>query len=231
MRFFASILILFAVCTSATAKPYRVLFLGNSHTQFNDLPKTFEALAESDGSRRDVIVEFRFGGFLEDMARDEQIVNLVRDGKWDAVSLQAAKVSSSHKYRYSQEGAIKLARVAMKARSKTVLFVEWPRQDWDESDFQMNVYKEIRSASGARISPICYAWDNVLKKRPSLELWAPDGNHPSNIGSYLAACSLYFAVFGTERVPRVRPRDLDNGLAKLIIQTTRETDIAWNKKP
>jgi hypothetical protein len=40
-----------------------------------------------------------------------------------------------------------------------------------------------------------YAWQAALKQNPSLNLWQDDGSHPSEAGTYLAACVFYAVVF------------------------------------
>lgn len=178
--------------------PVRILFLGNSHTGVNDFPSLVCSLLESGGLHCQK--EVRLGGLLRDLA-DESSLDQIRTGKFDFVVLQGAEISSSHKYRYAQAGPIKLARTAATAGARPLLFAEWPRRGWDESDFILGVYREIQKAEKkAEIVPICRAWDLAGKRRPKLDLWSDDGNHADLAGSYLAAATMAYWIAGAEIV-------------------------------
>jgi len=191
-----------AVALLGAQTQLHILFIGNSHTQVNDLPMMVKSLLESDGSGRKVETYRFFDEFLNDAYNDAAVRKAIVDPKWDVVVLQAAKASSSHKYRYNNDGAAALARMALHAKSRALFFVEWPRRGWDESDFQMGVYRPIQSASpGSELVPVCYAWDALLKRWPDAELWADDGNHASPLGTFLAANVFYYYLAGDNRQP------------------------------
>ncbi|HWD41251.1 MAG TPA: hypothetical protein VG944_20575, partial [Fimbriimonas sp.] len=148
----------------------------------------------------------------------------IKTGKWDAVVFQGASVSSSHKYRYSQEVPIRLAKVALSSGARALLFVEWPRRGWDESDFQMGVYKEIqRGAPKSELVPICYVWDKVRALEQGRDLWLPDGNHAALEGSFLAACTIYRFVTKSRRLmPSWKPEPVSSRFASECHKTAIE---------
>lgn len=196
-------MLLFSLAAIAVAvHPMRILFIGNSHTQVNDLPNMVKSLIESDGSGRQVETKRYFEAFLNDGLNDPAATKDIADPKWDIVVLQGAKASSSHRFKYNNDNCATLARMAHKAGSRALFFVEWPRRGWDESEFQLSVYRPIRAAApGSELVPVCYAWDSILKKSPNLNLWAPDGNHASPLGTYLAANVFYYYLSGEKRNP------------------------------
>lgn len=227
MLFFATAALLIA----ANPKPLRILFIGNSHTQVNDLPAMMKSLIESDGSGRVVETARFFEDFLNDGVNDRAACQALNDPKWDVVVLQGAKASSSHRYKYNNDGCAALARMARRVGSRTLFFVEWPRRGWDESEFQMNVYRPIaQAAPGSELVPVCYAWDAILKKSPNLDLWAPDGNHASPLGTYLAANVFYYYLSGTKRSPTWSPAGVDAKLNALIHESARAAVTRVSKK-
>lgn len=194
----------------------RILFLGNSHTVNNDVPGMVKALLESSGTFR-VVAETRTGAFLTDIWENRSKRDLVKTGKWDVVVLQAAKLSSSHRHNYSHSGAINLAKLALQNKSKVFLFAEWPRRGWDESRYILGEYGEIAAAAkGVRIMPIPQTWDRVRKKKPALNLWQPDGNHASLIGSFLAACVIAREIGGRTLSLRWNPPGLEHSIASFL---------------
>lgn len=190
------------VMAAAPRQPLRILFVGNSHTQVNDVPAILTHLFESDGSGRKVETFRFFSPFLNDAFDDPAVQKAVNDPHWDIVVLQGAKVSSSHKYNYPNDGAVGLANLAHRAGSRVLFFVEWPRRDWSESDYQMGIYRGIsKSAPGSELVPVCYAWDSILKGHPGLNLWQDDGNHASRLGSFLASYVFYYYLAGPSHSP------------------------------
>lgn len=219
-------MILASLCVIlAQPKELRILFLGNSHTATHDVPGMVRHLIETPSKQ--VKTHFVFGAYLNDLDTPTNR-KLISDGKWDVVVFQAAKVSSSHKYTYSQAGGINLAKLAKASGARTYLFVEWPRRGWNESDLQMAVYKRIAAATGAKPIPICYAWDAALKRWPSLDMWAADGNHSALPGAYLAACSISYAI--SSGANPWSPRGLGAGLAKNLRGVARETWEGWKSQ-
>ena len=133
--------------------------------------------------------------FLNDVTGSRSIQRDIATGKWDVVVLQGAKISSSHKYTYSQEGAIGAGTWARAAGSRVLYFAEWPRKGWDETEYILGVYKAIAAkVPGSEIVAIGRTWDEFLKDSPKLDLWAGDGNHSSAIGAYVASCCIARAI-------------------------------------
>ena len=54
-------------------------------------------------------------------------------------------------------------------------------------------YAAAAQASGARVAPVGQAWAQALVEAPTIDLFDPDGSHPSLAGSFLADC-VFFAV-------------------------------------
>jgi hypothetical protein len=167
--------------------PLRILFIGNSHTAGNDIPGSVKRQWEVTKPQIQVTTEMMLGGALEDISRRNDVQDKIRDGHWNLVVLQGAAISQSHKYTYSQEGAISLAKLAKSSGARALLYAEWPRKGWNETEYILNVYRGIAKASGAEIIPVCKAWDEALKRNSKLDLWLPDGNHSSSAGGYLAS--------------------------------------------
>ncbi|WP_235299243.1 DUF4886 domain-containing protein [Portibacter marinus] len=69
------------------------------------------------------------------------------------------------------------------------LYMTWSRK-WDPymistiSKEYENIGKEIKSI----VVPVGLAWKRARELRPELDLYDPDGSHPSTIGTYLTAC-------------------------------------------
>ena len=178
------------VVLTQLGKAPKILFVGNSHTAVNNVPESVRQLLASDGTQRTAFVKSTSVALLESAA--PEVDQAIKSENWDYVVLQGAQVSSSHKYRYKQDHAIALANLALSRRSKVLLCAEWPRRGWDESQYQLGVYKEIQAeAKGSIIVPICEVWDAARSKLSGIDLWQSDGNHANAKGSFLSACTIY----------------------------------------
>ncbi len=193
------------------ATPTRVLFLGNSHTAANNLPSMVQSMFPAGTLRAD----HRSGAFLNDIAKNPEIIKTIKEGKYSFVVLQGAMLSSSHQYRYSQEGAVKLATIANASGAKVLLFAEWSRKGIQESGYILGIYGGIAKKTNAALVPICTSFDNALAVNNSLNLWSADGNHASIQGSYLASLTLYRAL-GGKTMPTWAPSQIGTPLTKLF---------------
>ncbi len=207
---------------------YKILFLGNSHTSYNDLTSQVASLLRSNGSSVEVSVVT--GGHLDDIEPRADVRRSIDSGKWTHVVLQAAKISSSHKYEYSQASGIALAARAKRAGAKALLFAEWPRRGWDESDYIYKHYEVIQKAAGGDILPVCYAWDDAIKTYPKLEVWDVDGNHSNMTGAYLAACTIAYWIAGPDSSLRYVPRGVDPKTASALM-TVAKAAVAKRIRP
>lgn len=185
-----------------------VLFVGNSHTSMNNVPEMVVKLAGSGKKPLKLSARSISVANLEDGAKSPQVMEQIREGGYDFLILQGAMVSSSHKYRYSQDGGIAMAKAGKKAKAKVYLYAEWPRRGWDETDYILQVYGEIQKPSGAQIIPVGKTWEAVRKEFPDAELWHTDGNHALQAGSYIAAWSIYRKITGRKDAAWVPHPDL-----------------------
>lgn len=202
----------------ATTEPLHLLFLGNSHTSMNNLPAMVKSLAESDGSGRKVMVQMRTSGFLEEFAAQEPVKDLIASRRWHGIILQGLKLSSSHKYQYDHTGAVEIGQLAKKHSEHPRFFAEWPRKGWDEADWIAGQYGPTAQKAAVPIAKISLSWPPVLKEFPGLALWQSDGNHATPTGTYLAACGIYFSVFGDRNMPTWQPASIKEDLARRLRQ-------------
>ena len=188
----------------------RVLFMGNSHTTVHDVPATVAAMVSAARPAVSVDVTTAPGHmFLSERLTDEPTLALMRQGHWDAVVFQAQKYSASGAYSYSTTEAQELVRRATARAALPVLFPEWPRRDIPEADRIFELHVSIARQTPACVAPVPQAFDESLKRSPSVSLHADDGNHSSQEGAFLAALVLFATI--TTDSPSTVPT-LDNGI-------------------
>jgi len=174
-----------------------MLFMGNSHTSYNDLTSMVADMVRAGRPGVTVTaVEAPSWMFLDERLNHVPSIDLLHSQRWSYVILQAQKYSTTGQFTYSTEEAKELIRRSRQQNAVPVMFPEWPRRDVDESDRIYDLHVTIAQAEPACVAPIGQAWDLALSRHPSLVLHAADGNHSEPAGAFLAALVLYATITG-----------------------------------
>ena len=185
---------------AGSARPTRVLFIGNSFTYANELPAIVAALAEAGGAPA-VCRAVAAGGFsLEDHWNRGEARKALEQEKWDFVVLQQGPSASPEGRALLLRSARRFDPLIRRAGAKPALYMVWPssarRQDFSGvSDSYRLAARDI----GAALLPAGVAWQIAERKAPKLKLYSDDGLHPTAAGSYLAGVVIYAGLF--ERSP------------------------------
>lgn len=223
-RLWVSIVVLVVASLRADDKPaskpkeVRVLFLGNSQTYYQELPRIVEALADSAPKDRPRIkAEQALAGgaslqSLWNMGTDKGKPRArIEEGKWDFVILQDiyfTKPDSFEKY------ATLFHELIAKHGGKTVLFCtagipkQYPDGFREMLDMHVAVGKKLKVPVAAAGKSWLECWGESPTEEQRLALYHADKAHPGFRGSYIYACSLYAVLTGqspvglTNRMPR-----------------------------
>jgi len=204
-------------------KRIAVLFLGNSHSA--PIPKLLaEIYAKKQPSIKTTFRTAPSFGFLAEQIHSKKTTDMIKSGKWDYVVLQAQKYSTTGKYSYPTDAAIELAEMAQTAGSKVLMYPEWSRKGVpDEYARIRKIHDGIAQATGAQVAPIGECWNAAIDEYGIDGLHARDGNHASNLGSYLNACVFYSIIANDNPSQSEKGTSkIRNRLAKIAWQETRE---------
>jgi hypothetical protein len=203
-----------------------LLFMGNSHTEANNLTGMVADMVRARNPGKTVTAVVAPGYmFLEDRVRDAPSMALLRRQAWSFVILQAQKYSTSGQFTYSTAEAKELIRISREQRAVPVMFPEWPRRDIDETLRIFDLHVSIAQTDPACVAPIGQAWDLALARDPTLTLHAPDGNHSAAAGAFLAALVLYATITGASplAVPPLPQYPVDLALQETLRGIAAET--------
>lgn len=207
-----------------------MLFMGNSHASVNNLQGMVAEMVRAARPRKSVgAVEAPGWMFLEERLHDAPSVNLLRSQDWSFVILQAQKYSSSGQFEYSTAEAEEFIRIARQQQAVPIMFPEWPRLGIDETMRIYDLHVSIAQREVACVAPIGQAWDLSLARHPSLTLHAPDGNHSSPAGAFLAALILFATITGDSplAVPPLPQLGVDVATQALLREVAEETVQVW----
>jgi hypothetical protein len=114
--------------------------------------------------------------------------------------------------------------IIRKAGARPVLFMSWAYKDKPEMTAQLaEQYTVAGNDIDALVIPAGLAFAKAIGKRPDLEFYQPDNRHPSLIGTYLAACTTYAAVYGKSPVGNAYMAGIDPGTAKFLQSVALDT--------
>jgi hypothetical protein len=175
----------------------RILFIGNSYTQRNDLPTLIAELAASVEPPCEIIHERVTvnGASLRLHWNAGKAAELIRSRPWDVVVLQEQSTLPVKNAKRYHENVRLFADVIREGGARIVLFLVWARMGAPESQAALNnAAQAIALEIGAEIARVGPAWERVLAAPNAPPLFEADGSHPTLAGSYLAACVLYRAL-------------------------------------
>lgn len=199
------------VCNAIAQDTTKVLFIGNSITYFNDMPNTFEDIANSLGNTTEVTVYAPGGtGFIHHV-NDANVYSHFRQGDWDYVILQPGSNESPG---YSEPIDQTLARARILKDSVVaynpcakILFYEISYGVWGSSQGNLDTYNETMDLIRANLELLADSTElafvpagesvrTVWNTDQTTLLWGSAGDiHPNAKGSYIIACTFYSAIF------------------------------------
>ncbi len=185
-----------SVTMASKRKPLGILFIGNSHTYFNDMPLMVQRRAEDAGYDCRVTMIAHGGWFLAQHAEEPDVRFNILYGHYDYVVLQehAHPFGPEEKFR---EAAVRLNELIRQAGSVPILYETWARKAEPEAQAQMNeAHRRIAEEIGALLAPVGENWWLYQKSWPDLEVYAEDGAHASPAGSDFAAKYIWEEIRG-----------------------------------
>ncbi len=165
-----------------------ILFIGNSHTYFYDMPTLVAQMIEHHHPEKKVYAKLLRVEFLEQVGNNPYYRKELESHPWNFVVLQAQKISMSGKYDYSKQEGIDFAKLAKSCGATVCFYSEWGREGV-EGDGQTieKIYDAMAQAAEVTLAPVGRAWDIALAEQPDLPLYSGDGNHQSTTGAFLTA--------------------------------------------
>lgn len=192
--------------------PLRILWIGNSFTYFDSAHVKFQSIAEGEGRQVQVNAQLQGGySFQRHLYRD-QTMSAILYNVYDVAILQdmsrnmALYAQAPKRGRYILKDAQELADRIRIYSPDAQIYLE---QTWafpDDNFGRFGSYEafdkllrqgtaKVAKGIKAKVSPIGEAFRICREAHPEIELYTPDGKHPSAYGAYLKACVTYVALF------------------------------------
>ncbi|MFC1878082.1 hypothetical protein ACFL2E_12570 [Thermodesulfobacteriota bacterium] len=211
-----------------------VLFIGNSHTYLNYMPRMLSGLVTSEDRGFELAVG-QCTGEGADLAwhwENSATRNTFRKKTWDYVVLQDRSGGPLEELDSFVRHAELLDAEIRKLGAKTMLFLTWANRSRPDTQAVLaDAYEMTAHKLHTALAPVGLAWEAIHRIDPGFELYHRDGRHANPMGSYLTACVFYAVIFDTS--PEGLPGsfyfkgkiwvDLEKDRASLLQKTAWET--------
>jgi hypothetical protein len=191
--------------------PAKVLFIGNSLTYANDLPGMLRAVAAQAGKTL-VTAEVSQGGFaLEDHFHEGAAQTEIAKG-YQLVILQQGPSAEAASQVNLLKWATRFNPVIRSSGAKPALYMVWPElARFSRFDDVRDSYSNAALAIDGMFIPGGEAWRASWRIDPSLKFYGTDDFHPSTLGTYAIALSMFAELFRQTPVDLPATVTLANG--------------------
>lgn len=213
------ILIISAVllCTVLNAQSTKkVLFIGNSYTSYNNLPKMIADAASTTGDTL-IYDSHTLGGYsLKVHSQNNTVYSKMRSNTWDYVTVQAQSQEPSFPLQQVRTETFPYAKIlcdSIRQINKCAVplfYMTWGRKNGDArncpfapwlctyegmDDSLYSRYMYMANVNEGLVSPVGRIWRYLRTNHASINLYTSDESHPSPEGSYAAMCAFYTLIF------------------------------------
>ncbi len=227
----------------------KLLFIGNSYTNYNDLPQLVYEVANSTGDGFIVSSSAVNGTNLDFHALGGTTMDNINSDNWDYVVIQggayevaltgthfnnnvapyAAQITSMIKTNYTCSQPIFYRTWGVKNGDSGITCTNYPWMCTYEGmdDALAANYQVLADANDGLISPVGVVWRYLRNLHSEIELYDEDETHPSLAGSYAAACTFYTIILRKDPTLISYNAGLDPIVANNIREATKS--IVYNQ--
>ena len=187
----------------------------------------------------------------------EKTVPLLENNKWDFVVIEPSRRISPYENTLKEvelASAKKIQKMAEAAGGEVILYSVWgnntgsvveykaydpittcevavhPMDRKPHTRFLHEVNLEFADAlGGVKVALAGYAFENCIAQYPEINLYHSDEAHPSPVGSYLAAATVYVAMFG-QKVKTI-PYTIDGAPDAGVLETVSNDTMLGGLAP
>jgi len=183
---------------------YKVLFIGNSYTFYNDgVDFYLQELLETDTLATDmkyIMESVTVGAYtLERHWGDPVTFNKLVSDSWDFVVLQEQSTRPINNIDLFYDYSRHFDTLIRKRQAETAFYMTWARKDQPLDITPIDAaYSSISEELHADLAPVGRAFEYVISNHPEISLHIEDNKHPTVAGTYLAACIFEITLFGKD---------------------------------
>ncbi len=224
----------------------KVMFVGNSYIQYNNLPNLISQAAQTTN---DVLIydsNLIGGSSFIDHAFNQITINKINSNQWDYVVLQeqsqkpAFPINYVNYYVYPYATQLTQIITQNYACSVPIFYTTWGRQNGDPQicfngvcsyevmdNLLQERYHQMAVTNKGIISPVAQVWRYIRANHPNINLYTSDQSHPSLEGSMAAAYTFYAVIFRKDPTLVTFNGNLSTQTAAIIKHAVKE--VVYNQ--
>ena len=188
-----------------------VLFIGNSHTYFNDMPQLFRQICESLGVRKPNVTMLAYSGRTLRWHTKEyfSIRFALLYGQFDYCVIQ--QLGHPFPGLEKTEPEVKtLVSLCRSVGTKPVLYMTWAKKENPELISEISkVYRTLSERYDTLLAPIGELFETLRVQHSEIELYWSDGSHASKNASYLIAATFAALLTGQTDLDSMTEQSID----------------------
>ncbi len=170
------------------SKTVTILFIGNSLTFTNNLPKLVEEYAKQKGIKMNTKMIAFPNYAIEDHWNDGRVQKLISSEKYDFVILQQGPSSQSNGRRMLIQYGKKYNNLCKLHQTKLCYLMVWPSlHHYHTFDNVIKNYRDAAAVNKSILLPVGKVWKDYIDFSGDVKYYSPDGFHPSIVGSQITA--------------------------------------------
>jgi hypothetical protein len=177
-----------------------VLFIGNSYTYFNNMAHIVSLISDSTDTKIITRKSTLGGAWLHEhwnSKRNLETREILAKEKYDVVVLQEYSMGAISAPDSLRKYVRQFANLAREYKAKPMLFLVWAREKVPQYQTELDdPYGFVAKENKMLLVPVGKAWEIAKKYRPNIQLYDPDGTHPSELGTFLTAAVFVGAITG-----------------------------------
>lgn len=203
---------------------YKIALVGNSHT--HGVIEVLEKVIRKYNPQSEVELKALGFGFTEELIKNTQIVDELKNGGWTHLIIQGQKYSQSGSREYSTAGTEEFISLAKSLEIMPILFSEHPQNaDKAEAERVFEMYKKIVEKQPSCIAPVGLAWIAAIDQVGYDNFYSSDANHAASYGLMTTSLVLSEVITGEivnidmSEITKTVPEDIQLKLAEIVSDT------------
>lgn len=181
----------------------KILFLGNSHTYFNDMPELFRRMCLEGGYCQAEVsmMAYPYVTYETHLQWETCLRFALVYGKYDILIMQQAAHSPCPSREDTLRDGMEIIRQSRKNHVSPLQIIPWAVKEKPERQAEINsIYQELSMTTRVPLLPVGAVFEKARKRGDIPSLYWEDGEHGSPWGSYAAAATIYASLTGKSPV-------------------------------
>jgi hypothetical protein len=189
----------------------KVLFIGNSHTYFNDMPHLFAKMCEALTGEQTDVTMLAFSNRRLDWHCEEyfSVRFALLYGRYDYCVIQqfGHPIPPIEETEPPLEKHVNLCECV---GTKPLLYMTWAKRDEPEkAPLISGIYRTLAEKHHALLAPIAELFEALRTEHPEIDLYWFDGSHASPYGDYLIAATFAALLTGQTDLSKLSDSVID----------------------